>query len=107
MRRTGAALDNLPGQLGMIRRLIPARPPLGALIDLREAPMNNDPDFEQRVMPTLHAFYARFTRVALVVRTMSGRMQLNRQVREYKLRNETFSSEPEAIAFLKSPSVNP
>ncbi|WP_437585436.1 hypothetical protein [Sorangium sp. So ce1000] len=55
---------------------------LGHLIDLRRAPMNNDPAFEAATMRTRSMLVSEFACVAIVVRTAVGALQVNRLLRE-------------------------
>jgi hypothetical protein len=72
-----------------------------ALLDLREAPLSNDPAFE-RVMARCRPKILRgFARVAVITRTVSGSLQVNRHFREDGVENaQAFLDEPSALAFL-------
>jgi hypothetical protein len=48
------------------------------LLDIREAPPRNDPEFEAIVKRVRDRLFGRFARVAVLVRTATGRLQVNR-----------------------------
>ncbi len=73
------------------------------LIDLREGPMRNDDAFEKVAYQFRRDIHHGFTRVAVLVRTSAGRLQISRHVTERPddARNHpTFLDEAEARAYL-------
>jgi hypothetical protein len=77
----------------------------GLLVDLREAPLTNDPLFEQ-VMRTCRPRLLRgFAKVAALVRTASGSLQVKRFAREDGIEMGVFLDEGAALAFLVDAGV--
>jgi hypothetical protein len=76
------------------------------LVDLRAAPLNNAPGFEE-TMATVRAELMRgFPRVALVVRSAAGLLQVQRHTREDGREARVFHGDLEgALAYLTSPSI--
>lgn len=74
------------------------------LIDLRKSLGRNDPDFEERLVERRRELFRRFGRTAVLVRTAVGQMQVQRHVEEDGCLGivAVFSSEPEALAWLRS-----
>lgn len=75
----------------------------GLLVDMRDAPPRNDDAFESTVRRFRTEIHAHFVRVAVVVRTIAGKLQVNRLDREQHLDTAThavFDDEDEARAFL-------
>jgi hypothetical protein len=54
----------------------------GLLVDMRRAPLNNDPDFERTAERGRAILVRGFARVAVMVRTAVGALQVKRHVRE-------------------------
>src|SRR5262249_53142624 len=76
------------------------RPVHRLLVDLREAPANNDPGFEVAMRPVREELLRGFARVAVVVKTAAGSLQTQRHAREDKLPFRVFLDLEEARAFL-------
>ena len=75
----------------------------GLLVDLREAPSRNDPEFEEAVKEFRRQLFSSFPRNALLVRTAAGKMQLTRHVRSDGSVSlvKIFNDEAEAMEFLR------
>jgi hypothetical protein len=74
------------------------------LLDLRAGPPGrNDPAFEAAVAPWRAELAAATERVALLVRTVAGRLQTQRMARTQGRAEATFLDEDEALAFLRKP----
>jgi hypothetical protein len=77
------------------------------LVDARDGPLNNDPDFETAMLPIMTAINRDFRRRAVIVRTAAGKLQASRADRTIQ-RNDgliaaaIFDDETEARAFLTS-----
>jgi hypothetical protein len=70
------------------------------LVDMRRAPLNNDPAFE-KVAERARALLIRdFTRLAVLVRTAVGSLQVKRHLREDGLPFPVLSSEAQALDYL-------
>jgi hypothetical protein len=83
------------------------RPEFGLLSDLRLAPPRNDPAFEEAVSRYHERFYAGFHRIAHLVRTEAGRLQIARLARpETARRMRVFLDERAALDFLTQCSVS-
>ena len=70
------------------------------LVDMRAAPQRNDPEFEQAASRQPAALSVGFVRVAVLVRTASGRLQVGRHIRTQSISMNMFNDENEAMSFL-------
>jgi len=78
------------------------------LIDMRLARGRNDDAFEQRVAPHRAATVHGFARVAVLVKSLPGQLQVQRHVREDGLGVvQIFISEEAALEWLANPSQPP
>lgn len=73
------------------------------LVDMRAAPQRNDPDFEQVASHQPAALSQGFIRVAVLVRTASGRLQVGRHIRGQGASMNMFNDEIVAMHFLFPP----
>jgi hypothetical protein len=71
------------------------------LVDLRFAPSRNDDAFESLVTRYQGPLYDRFRRVAVVVATAAGRLQLRRFLTAFRPDGEIFTDIDEATVFLR------
>lgn len=91
-RMTDAAFGAIRGAGGRDARL---------LVDMRRGPGRNDPDFERTMYPHFARHLPRFARIAVVVRSAAGRLQLQRLMRAVGVTGaDVFFTEEEARAFL-------
>lgn len=74
------------------------------LVDVRLAPPRNDPAFEEVVGRYQTRLYRGFRRVAILVKTEAGRLQLTRLVRGILRHGRTFLDEQAALAYLLDPT---
>jgi hypothetical protein len=73
------------------------------LIDLRAAPGRNDAEYERSVSGYRIAMLTGFPKVALVVQSLTGQMQVQRHMREDGFNNaRVFLDEMAAMAWLRS-----
>ena len=77
------------------------------LIDARDGPMNNDPEFEKAMLPMMAAINRDFRLRAVIVPTAAGKLQANRADRTIQQKDglsaaAIFDDETEARAFLTS-----
>lgn len=93
--------DYFRGIAAVLERL--DRKSLGILIDLREGPLRTDPEFESIVKSFQQTLVEGFSKVALLVRSAIGELQLNRQKREGWAITGIFRDEQEALSFLETP----
>ncbi len=70
------------------------------LVDMRLAPMNNDPAFEVPAERARAILVRGFPRVAVLVKTARGALQVGRHLREDRLHIGLFHSEEEALDHL-------
>ena len=94
-------LDRLDLLLPVLRRKT-----LGLLLDMREGPMRNDPEYEQRLHRSVVRLVAGFRRVAILMQTSVGLLQASRLRRERGLLSSEphpFLSEADALAYLTEP----
>lgn len=75
---------------------------MALLIDLRRALGRNDPSFESIIAPFGHRVVAPFRKSAVVVKSATGRLQLERQLRADKSEALVFTSLEAAMAYLGS-----
>ena len=77
-----------------------ARAPHGLLVDLRDGPLRSDPPFEEAAREHRPRLFEGFAAGAVLVRTLSGKIQLSRQERVDRA-YRSFDDEEEALAFLR------
>ena len=82
--------------LNVVEPLRPAR----VLIDMRQAPGNNDPAFEAVAMRATRRLIAGFGEVAVLTQTAVGRLHFQRLNRGQKSPLHVFMDEAEATHFL-------
>lgn len=77
----------------------------GLLVDIRAATGRNDAEFEQTFAPLLAEMERGFSRVAVLVRSITGTLQVQRHAREDGLAAEVrpFTDEAQAVAWLSGP----
>ena len=73
------------------------------LVDMRAAPQRNDPEFEQAASHQPAVLSAGFVRVAVLVRTASGRLQVGRHIRTQSIAMNMFNDESAAMSYLFPP----
>lgn len=106
VRRTARAFDTLAeakaahaaivDKLGML-----SRRSFRLLVDLRSAPLRSDPEFESAIAAQRKQMLTGFARVAVIVRTAAGRMQVTRHIRDDISDAHVYLEEAEAMAFLE------
>lgn len=75
------------------------RPRCSLVVDTREAPPRNDPAFEQAFAPLRARMLKGFRRVAVVVGTPVGRLQVERHAREDHAPVRAFATDVDALAY--------
>lgn len=86
VRRTAAHFDSAEdverGHAELVQVLdgLP-REQLALLVDLRQAPARNDPEFERLMQAYRPRIFARFARRAVLVKTAVGRLHVQRHAR--------------------------
>ncbi len=75
------------------------------LVDMRSSPMNNEPGFERSAARARDVLVRGFPRVAVLVRTAVGSLQINRHIREGGHDIAVFQDEVQAIAYLLREAV--
>ena len=102
--QAGSEIEPLVTKLTMIvNPLRPAR----LLIDMRLAPGNNDPKFEQAGIAALQRLHAEFSAVAVLIRSAVGRLHFQRMMRESGQHLHVFFEEAEALHYLREQSLIP
>jgi hypothetical protein len=86
--RAGGVLD----QLGRKQHVL--------LVDMREATLNNDPAFERAASRSRQRLVHDFRRMAVLVKTAVGALQIGRHIREDSLDAPIFNDETAAISYL-------
>jgi hypothetical protein len=84
-----------------------ARERYGLLIDVRAAPGRNDPEFEQKFVPIRQKLQKGFRRIAILVRSTSGKLQAQRYGRADKLASAVFDDPAAAVAWLEEGTPRP
>jgi hypothetical protein len=72
----------------------------GLLVDVRLAPPRNDDTFEQVVERHLQGLYSGYRRVAILVKTEAGRLQMKRLARQRSLDLAAFVDEAAALSYV-------
>lgn len=70
------------------------------LVDMREAVMNTDPAFERAAGRGRQLLVRDFRRIAVLVKTAIGALQVGRHIREDAIDTTVFSEETAAISYL-------
>jgi hypothetical protein len=70
------------------------------LVDMRLAPLNNDPGFERTAARCRHLLVREFARVAVLVKTAIGALQVSRHIREDGLEIPVYQDETTATSYL-------
>jgi hypothetical protein len=109
LRRTPqptVALDKLEEVMVSLERALAGvdRSHLGLLVDLREGPMRNDPEFERAAAPFQLRMLSGFRRVAVLVKTPVGKLQVRRLLARRVPAAEIFDDEEAALAHLTARS---
>jgi hypothetical protein len=71
------------------------------LVDLRSAPQRNDPEYEKVASQEPVVLTRDFLRVAGLVRTAAGKLQVGRHVRSAGIKMQLFNDEVEALDYLQ------
>jgi hypothetical protein len=74
----------------------------GLVLDVRAVAGNNDPDFEAAMRPVRLHYVSLFGRVVVLVRSIAGRMQIERTNRDDGTRVGVAQDEAEALALAQS-----
>lgn len=90
-----AAFDELNAALGALDRAT-----LALLVDSRDAPARNDPEYERAFEPHRRRMLRGFARIAILVKTASGRLQSQRLTSGDGVDAQTFTDEAAAMGFL-------
>jgi hypothetical protein len=94
-----AELDD--AHLGLIRAFQRLdRPRLNLLVDLRDAPPRNDPAFEQAIARHRGPMMQGFRRVAILVRSVVGGLQVRRHMSDDGTVSQITQDEDEALRYL-------
>lgn|GEM_PF-892827 len=97
--------DGLEGFYSEVVRAMSSldRSGLDLLVDSRDAVGRNDPDFERIQAAWRDALFGGFRRVAVVLRTVAGHLQLSRYALDNpQLRTACFSDPDDALEFLEA-----
>lgn len=84
---------------GVISQIRPAHNQYGIVVDMRQAPLRNDPAFENAMGRLRNELTSRYARLALLLETAVGVLQVNRIGREEGNRTFATRSESAAIKF--------
>jgi hypothetical protein len=101
-----ASLDQIDALFIELARATRALPRGWALLlDARDAPARNDSEFEAAFARARRPILERFSRVAVLVKSATGKLQVQRYAREDQSSQiHVFADEDEARAYLKSAS---
>ena len=84
-----------------------ARERYALLIDVRAAPGRNDPEFEKKFEPVRQNLQKGFRRIAILVRSTSGKLQVQRYGRADNLPSGVFDDPAAAVKWLEEVSLRP
>ena len=73
----------------------------GLLVDLRDGPLRNDPQFEGAFMTYSQRLYGEFAAIAVLAKTSVGKLQINRFAKMSGIAMSLFDDEGEAVHFLR------
>jgi hypothetical protein len=73
------------------------------LVDAREGPARNDPEWEAAFAPLRKRMLGGFARCAVLMRTAAGRLQAQRYMRVDEMEARVFDDEAEALAHCATP----
>lgn len=73
----------------------------GIVVDMREAPMRNDPEFESAMETLRSAIRSGYARTAVLISTGVGVLQINRLTREDGSQTFATRSEVDAVEFAR------
>lgn len=107
-KRSPIALSDEVELLAFLDRMDYLLPPsvrktLGLLMDMRDGPLRNEPEYEARMHRSVNRMVAGFHRVAILMQTSMGLLQASRLRREHGLllrEPRPFLSEADARAYL-------
>jgi len=71
------------------------------LVDLRAAPKRNDPEYEKAASQEPVVLSRDFIRVAVLVATAAGKLQVGRHIRLHSIKMRLFDDEVEALEYLQ------
>lgn len=92
---------SIDSHLALKAALAPAISAKAALLfDVRMSPLRNDPEFDEIGKQYVDPLVSQFERVAVLVATAMGKLQLSRLKRERLLKIEVFDDEHLARAFV-------
>jgi hypothetical protein len=74
----------------------------GLLVDSRNGPGRNDPEFEGLLARYRDRLFAPFARRAMLLRTQAGLMQSQRLGREHDVHVQLFQDEAQALVYLRT-----
>ena len=96
-----SSLDEMKAAFTQLNRLLDerGRGRMSLLVDTRDAPPRNDPAFEAAFGPLRAQMLGGFRRVAVLVATPIGKLQVERHAREDRLALRAFSDEAEARTY--------
>lgn len=103
--RSEVPFGELSDAIAIFRAIIDAsakieRSDHAVLIDLRRVTGRNDEAFELGIAPSRRALFGPFRKRATLVRTMAGKLQIQRLNRADTMSADVFDDEAEAIAHL-------
>jgi hypothetical protein len=112
VRRTPKPFENLLIMEGAFHEVFAtfrkfSRPSTRLVVDLRDGPSRNDPAFEEALRPLRQELLRNFQKIAFLVKSVVGGMQVQRHHREDPFPGQTFYAEDDAWQFLNSPSLPP
>jgi hypothetical protein len=101
-----STLDEMLTELAAVERALEASAlaGFGILMDLRAGPMRNDDAFELQLRPYRERLSKRFARVAVLISTAVGRLQMTRLAKDAPSAPRVFADENEALRYLEHAS---
>jgi hypothetical protein len=104
VRRTSepfGSLDEMRSEFERVNAILDSAGRISAnlIVDTRDAPPRNDPAFELAFQPIRSAMLSGFRRVAILVKTTAGRLQVERHLRLDGVEGRVFVDEVDARTY--------
>lgn len=101
LKRHAVAVDSIEELIRQNHKIIalmrPEHADYGIIVDMRQAPSRNDPEFEDAMSQMRSEIFRHYARVAVLVTSAVGVLQVNRMARDEGA--DTFATQSEVAAF--------
>lgn len=96
-----AALDEMQRAHKEVLRAVAPYLEYRLLLDVRDGPSRNDPEYEKGLASMRKQIVVRFARVAILVKSAMGKLHVTRLAREDGVHLQAFQDEAAALDYLK------